>query len=42
MLWRQSEFMEILAFILLYVAAILTIWSMLQYLQASKSSLLKS
>ena len=41
MLWRQSEFMEILAFILLYVAAILTIWSMLQYLQASKSSLLK-
>ena len=40
-LWRQSEFMEILAFILLYVAAILTIWSMLQYLQASKSSLLK-
>ena len=42
MLWRQREFMEILAFILLYVAAILTIWSMLQYLQASKSSLLKS
>ena len=42
MLWRQSEVMEILAFILLYVAAILTIWSMLQYLQASKSSLLKS
>ena len=42
MLWRQSDFMEILAFILLYVAAILTIWSMLQYLQASKSSLLKS
>lgn len=42
MLWRQSEFMEILAFILLYIAAILTIWSMLQYLQASKGSLLKS
>ncbi|WP_301098412.1 CDP-diacylglycerol--glycerol-3-phosphate 3-phosphatidyltransferase, partial [Otariodibacter sp.] len=32
LLWRQSELMEILAFILLYIAAILTIWSMLQYL----------
>lgn len=42
MLWRQSETMEILAFILLYLAVILTIWSMLQYLNASKSSLLKS
>lgn len=42
MLWRQSETMEMLAFILLYVAAILTIWSMLQYLNASKKSLLKN
>ncbi|QGM81182.1 CDP-diacylglycerol--glycerol-3-phosphate 3-phosphatidyltransferase [Otariodibacter oris] len=41
LLWRQSELMEILAFILLYIAAILTIWSMLQYLKASKGSLLK-
>lgn len=42
LLWRQSWLMEILAFILLYIAAILTIWSMLQYLKASKGSLLKS
>lgn len=42
LLWRQSQLMEILAFILLYVAVILTIWSMLQYLKASKGSLLKS
>lgn len=41
LLWRQSQTMEILAFILLYVAAILTIWSMVQYLKASKGSLLK-
>lgn len=42
LLWRQSETMEILAFILFYIAAILTIWSMLQYLKASKQSLLHS
>lgn len=42
MLWRQSDLMEMLAFILLYIAAALTIWSMLQYLKASKGSLLKS
>lgn len=42
MLWRQSDLMETLAFILLYIAAVLTIWSMLQYLKASKGSLLKS
>lgn len=41
LLWRQSQLMEILAFILLYIAAILTIWSMMQYLKASKGSLLK-
>lgn len=41
LLWRQSFTMEVLAFILLYIAAILTIWSMLQYLSASKKSLLK-
>ncbi|QIW14901.1 CDP-diacylglycerol--glycerol-3-phosphate 3-phosphatidyltransferase [Pasteurellaceae bacterium RH1A] len=41
LLWRLNETMEILAFILLYVAAILTIWSMWQYLKASKPSLLK-
>ena len=42
MLWRQSDLMEMLAFILLYIASALTIWSMLQYLKASKGSLLKS
>lgn len=42
MLWRQSDLMETLAFILLYIASALTIWSMLQYLKASKGSLLKS
>ena len=42
MLWRQSDLMETLAFILLYIAAALTIWSMLQYLKASKGILLKS
>lgn len=41
LLWRYNPMMEILAFILLYVAAALTIWSMFQYLQASKGSLLK-
>ena len=42
MLWRQSDLMETLAFILLYIAAAITIWSMLQYLKASKGNLLKS
>lgn len=42
LLWRQSQAMEYLAFSLLYIAAALTIWSMLQYLAASKGSLLKS
>ncbi|KAE9540452.1 CDP-diacylglycerol--glycerol-3-phosphate 3-phosphatidyltransferase [Ursidibacter maritimus] len=42
LLWRQSFTMEVLAFILLYIATVLTIWSMLQYLKASKGSLLKS
>lgn len=41
-LWRQAPWMEYTAFALLYIAAILTIWSMLQYLKASKGSLLKS
>ncbi|ACL32447.1 CDP-diacylglycerol--glycerol-3-phosphate 3-phosphatidyltransferase [Glaesserella parasuis] len=42
LLWRQTAWMEYAAFALLYIAAILTIWSMLQYLKASKGSLLKS
>ena len=42
LLWRQAPWMEYTAFALLYIAAILSIWSMLQYLKASKGSLLKS
>lgn len=38
LLWRQSDTMEILAIILLYIAAILTIWSMFQYIKAAKAS----
>lgn len=41
LLWRQSFAMEVISFFLLYVAAILTLWSMFQYLKASKQSLLK-
>ena len=41
LLWRYNTAMEIIAIILLYVAAILTIWSMLQYLNAAKDSLLE-
>lgn len=41
LLWRQAPWMEYTAFVLLYIAAVLTIWSMLQYLKASKGSLLK-
>lgn len=41
LLWRFNPAMEILAFILLYIAAFLTIWSMMQYLKASKNSLMQ-
>lgn len=41
LLWRQAPWMEYASFVLLYIAAILTIWSMMQYLKASKGSLLK-
>ena len=40
LLWRYNVYMETLAIILLYLAAILTVWSMLQYLKAAKGSLL--
>lgn len=40
LLWRYNPAMEIAAIILLYVAAILTVWSMMQYLKAAKGSLL--
>lgn len=41
LLWRYNELMEMLAIFLFYVAAILTVWSMLQYLKAAKGSLLE-
>ena len=36
LLWRYNVYMETLAIILLYLAAILTVWSMLQYLKQRK------
>ena len=40
LLWRYNIYMEVLAIILLYVAVILTVWSMIQYLNAAKESML--
>ncbi|AWX13129.1 CDP-diacylglycerol--glycerol-3-phosphate 3-phosphatidyltransferase [Mergibacter septicus] len=40
LLWRYNPTMEILAIIALYIAVILTIWSMLQYLNLAKDDLL--
>ncbi|VEH67755.1 CDP-diacylglycerol--glycerol-3-phosphate 3-phosphatidyltransferase [Rodentibacter pneumotropicus] len=40
LLWRYNIYMEILAIILLYVAVILTVWSMVQYLDAAKENVL--
>ena len=40
LLWRAAPWMETLATIALYIAAILTVWSMLQYLKAARGSLL--
>ena len=40
LLWRYNDYMVYLAIFLLYVAVILTVWSMLQYLSAAKGSLL--
>ncbi|MDP8079062.1 CDP-diacylglycerol--glycerol-3-phosphate 3-phosphatidyltransferase [Phocoenobacter skyensis] len=42
LLWRVNFAAEVAAFIALYIAAILTIWSMLQYLKASKNSLINN
>ncbi len=41
LLWRYNSTMEIIAIIALYVAVILTVWSMWQYLSLAKESLLK-
>lgn len=40
LLWHPYKWAEIVGTIALYVAAILTLWSMLQYLQASRKDLL--
>lgn len=42
LLWRYNVLMEITAVICLYISAILTVWSMLQYLIAAKDLLLKN
>ena len=41
LLWRPNSIIEILSFVLLYIAAVLTFWSMFQYLKASKADLLE-
>ena len=41
LLWRYNPTMEIIATIALYVAVILTVWSMWQYLTLAKESLLQ-
>ncbi|MGR3808148.1 CDP-diacylglycerol--glycerol-3-phosphate 3-phosphatidyltransferase [Pasteurella testudinis DSM 23072] len=40
LLWRYNPLMEQVATVALYLAAILTVWSMVQYLNAAKGSLL--
>lgn len=35
LIWQQSEFMLQLAYLLLYIAAALTLWSMIQYLSSA-------
>ena len=40
LLWRYNSLMEYAAILCLYIAAILTVWSMFQYLYASKDLLL--
>ncbi|MDU8925374.1 CDP-diacylglycerol--glycerol-3-phosphate 3-phosphatidyltransferase [Pasteurellaceae bacterium LIM206] len=40
LLWRLAPWMEYLGIALLYVAAALTVWSMLRYLNAAKGHLL--
>lgn len=41
LLWRYNSYMEIFSILALYVAAILTVWSMWQYLMLSKEKLLE-
>lgn len=42
LLWRPYPWAEIVGFIALYAAAILTFWSMFQYLKASRKDLMES
>ena len=42
LLWRPSEAFTIVGVIALYIAAILTFWSMFQYLKASSNDLMNS
>lgn len=42
LLWHPYPWAEIVGMIALYVAAILTLWSMLQYLQASRKDLMEN
>lgn len=40
LLWRPNSFIEYTATVLLYLAALLTFWSMFQYLKASRNDLM--
>lgn len=42
LLWRYDWNMELVSILLLYVAVVLTLWSMVDYLMAAKESLLRS
>ncbi|PVF11623.1 CDP-diacylglycerol--glycerol-3-phosphate 3-phosphatidyltransferase, partial [Yersinia pestis] len=41
LLWRPDHNVELASFVLLYIAAVLTFWSMFQYLNAAWSDLLE-
>jgi CDP-diacylglycerol--glycerol-3-phosphate 3-phosphatidyltransferase len=41
LLWRPDHNIELASFVLLYIAAVLTFWSMFQYLNAAWNDLLE-
>ncbi|ANI31690.1 CDP-diacylglycerol--glycerol-3-phosphate 3-phosphatidyltransferase [Yersinia entomophaga] len=41
LLWRPTAYVELASFVLLYIAAVLTFWSMFQYLSAAWKDLLE-
>lgn len=41
LLWRPNSYVEVIAIVALYLAAILTFWSMYQYLLAARDDLVK-